>query len=63
MGAGAQNPSVQDVFRKESGLLLLIQHPISSTCTREPSKGAKPQRLGARVLDLSGGVPGAASRT
>lgn len=31
-GAGAQNPSVQNVFRKRV-LLLFIQHRTSSTCT------------------------------
>lgn len=55
MSAGPQTRQCRTCLEKEGVLLLLFQHRTSSTCAREPSKGAELQRLGARVSDLRGG--------
>lgn len=55
MGAELKTHQCRTCLEKERVLLLLIQHRTSSTCAREPSKGAELQRLCARVLDLCDG--------
>lgn len=52
---GLKTRQCRTCLEKEGVLLLLFQHHTSSTCAREPSKGAKQQRLGAGVSDLCGG--------